>query len=189
MSLILLPQSASSQDEGAPPKTRRVQDTAGDLPVDLASYYSTQGGVDLDILSELTGGAAAKEEEESSGYRSKRKCVRVREEMSRLQEILDTDSDHNAGSKGGRGRGGRAKVPADPFSRRPRPRVNTRSQFTHKRRRRRKQPEEEGECALLLVIGGQVYASLFCRSFMAACQATELIRETETSLPVLDSNG
>lgn len=128
-----------------PPKTKRVQvtDTTSDRPLDLASYYSTQGGVDLDILSELTG-AVSKGEEESSGFRSKRKCVRVREEMSRLQEILDTNPDHT-GSKSGRSKGSKAKVPADPFSRRPRSRLNTRSQFTHKRRRRRKQPEEEGE--------------------------------------------
>ena len=119
-----------------------MTEPSSDLPVDLASYYSTRGGVDLDILSELTG-AVGKTEEEPSGLRSKRKCVRVREEMSRLQEILNTDSDH---SKGGRGRGGRAKVPVDPFNRsRPRSRLSTRSQFTHKRRRRRKQPEEEGE--------------------------------------------
>lgn len=103
----------------------------------------------MDTLSELTS-AVGKSDDTSGGLRSKRKCVRVREEMSRLQEILEldsgvTDSKLVSGSRGGRGRTGRAKLVSDPYSRRPKSRSNVRSQFTHKRRRRRKPPEEEGQ--------------------------------------------
>ena len=61
-----------------------------DLPVDLATLYATKGGVDLGTLSELT--KSVKDEDLDigilGGSRSKRTCVRMREEITKLQEIL-----------------------------------------------------------------------------------------------------
>ena len=86
-----------------------------DLPtemVDLATYYSAQGGVDLDTLSELTRSVNKSSDDDTLGtYRSKRTCVRVREEMNRLQEIFGNDSlllmgkGGQSGRRSGRGRG------------------------------------------------------------------------------------
>ena len=53
----------------------------------LATYY-TAGDVDLSTLSELTKSVQGKTMTDSDGGRSKRTCVRVREEISRLEEIL-----------------------------------------------------------------------------------------------------
>lgn len=140
--------SKSKQQQRSAKRGQGVVESPADIsPVDLTSYYSTQGGVDLETLSELTG-MAGKMEEDFGGLRSKRKCVRVREEMSRLQELLETDTgtgDAKSGaSRGGRGGVGRVRSPSDPFSWKPKTRSSGRSQFTHKRRRRRKQPVEEG---------------------------------------------
>ena len=53
----------------------------------LTAYY-TAIDVDLGTLSELTKSVPGKETLEEDGGRSKRTCVRVREGISRLEEIL-----------------------------------------------------------------------------------------------------
>lgn len=127
-----------------------------DSPLDLATYYTAKGGLDLSTLSELTNSVPGKGEDGSIS-RSKRTCVRVREEISKLQEILQDSEDvkQPAGSRGrGRGGAGRGKGgggggggrTSDPEAavvkkyRRP----AYRSQFTHKRRKKRKKLLEEG---------------------------------------------
>ena len=124
-------------------------------------------------MSELTQSVkhSAEEDAAGSGSRSKRTCVRVREEISKLQEILediDTEDPKAANAVGakpkgrGRGRGqasgggvsnevGREGSAMDagsadlsvPAVRKYR-RPAYRSQFTHKRRKKRKKQPEEG---------------------------------------------
>ena len=53
----------------------------------LSTFY-TSGDVDLGTLSELTKSVQGKSPLDGDGGRSKRTCVRVREEISRLEEIL-----------------------------------------------------------------------------------------------------
>ncbi len=126
-----------------------------DAPLDIATLYATKGGLDLSTLSELTNSAPGKGED-GQASRSKRTCVRVREEISKLQEILQDEEGKPAAGSRGRGRGGAGRgkgggggggggrvsdheAVAVKKYRRP----AYRSQFTHKRRKkRRKQPEE-----------------------------------------------
>ena len=116
--------------------------------VDLASYYSARGGVDLDTLSELTRSVNRSSDEDAIGaYRSKRTCVRVREEMNRLQEIFGDDPLSLMGGKsgqtgrrsGGRGRG----VAVDGYGKKSRQSLAQVQQAS--RGRRRKKQSEEGE--------------------------------------------
>ena len=142
-------------------------------PIDLASFYSNRGGVDLGILSELTQSVKPSGDEEttSGGSRSKRTCVRVREEISKLQEILeDIDTEEPKAANAvkaklkGRGSRGRGQVSgtgggSDIGPEGSVPDVGSadsgvlvrkyrrpayRSQFTHKRRKKRKKQPEEG---------------------------------------------
>ena len=53
----------------------------------LSTFYSAVD-VDLSTLSELTESVPGKEAQRVDGSRSKRTCVRVREGISRLEEIL-----------------------------------------------------------------------------------------------------
>ena len=53
----------------------------------LSAFYSA-GDVDLSTLSELTESVPGKDASRGDGTRSKRTCVRVREGISRLEEIL-----------------------------------------------------------------------------------------------------
>jgi len=103
------PPTKQSRQDLSQKKVREEVEKAGpDQPVDLASYYSVHG-VDLQTLSELTGSVMQEEEDEIGTSRSKRTCVRVREEISKLQEMLDTGGGAvKAGIKGQsvRGRGG-----------------------------------------------------------------------------------
>ena len=130
-----------------------------DAPTDLASLYAQSGGVDLDILSELTKSVAGTSDGDLYPSRSKRTCVRVRQEITKLQEILKDNGDSESkpspvgvGSKGkGRGKGkvssarnsdaglqdvGGGNSPTRKYKR------PAYSQFTHKRKRKRKLPEE-----------------------------------------------
>ena len=98
-------------------------------------------------------------ETEVVASRSKRTCVRVRQEITKLQEILKEDhsdlkpSPPSRGRGRGRGRGGVARSgdavtqdsvggSATPVKKYRRPAY---SQFTHKRRKRKKKQPEEGE--------------------------------------------
>ena len=106
-------------------------------------------------------------DEGMEGTRSKRTCVRVRQEISKLQEILNDDtSDVKLVKPGGRGRGrgsggpasgGRSSLGANrsvefdedadgnsliPPTKKKR---SSYSQFTHKRRKRKKKLPEEGK--------------------------------------------
>ena len=97
--------------------------------------------------------------EEEGGPRSKRTCVRVREEISKLQEILKDPSETKppaVGKPRGRGRG--RSLSADgvalqeaglPLKKYRRPAY--RSQFTHKRRKRRRKTFEEGTIVCVCV--------------------------------------
>lgn len=145
---------------------KAVADYIPDLPVDLATLYASKGGVDLGTLSELT--KSVKEDGPSDmdidlgGSRSKRTCVRMREEISKLQEILKDNGSPEVkpsppAKPRGRGKGRSsltrrasdaggyeeytAPAPA-PVKKYRRPAY---SQFTHKRRKRRRKPPEEGE--------------------------------------------
>ncbi len=135
---------------------RPTTEFVADAPTDLASLYAKKGGVDLSILSELTQSVSG---DDGLPSRSKRTCVRVREQISKLQEILDDESDTKpspggAGSKvKGRGTGrvstgGRTSdvglqesSVATSAKKYKRPAY---SQFTHKRRKRKKKSPEEG---------------------------------------------
>ena len=129
-------------------KPREEIEKAGpEQPVDLASYYSVHG-VDLQTLSELTGSVIQEEEEDIGTSRSKRTCVRVREEISKLQEMLDTGGGPvKPGIKGQstRGRGGTSTRDLTGMyniqvaAQRSR---NTRIPSTSQRKRSRKQSEE-----------------------------------------------
>lgn len=136
-----------------------------DLPVDLATLYATKGGVDLGTLSELTN--SIKEDGidiDMGGSRSKRTCVRMREEISKLQEILKDSGSPEAkpsppAKPRARGKGrtssgrtsdaGGVQEPATSMPSAPAPVKKYRrpaySQFTHKRRKRRKKQPEEGK--------------------------------------------
>ena len=97
--------------------------------------------------------------EEDYPSRSKRTCVRVREQITKLQEILgdesETRSPGSAGSKV-KGRGtGRAttnrtsdggQVESSGGVTPKKYKRPAYSQFTHKRRKRKKKSEEEGTC-------------------------------------------
>ena len=136
---------------------------SSDIPVDLASLYAKKGGVDLSTLSELTRSVGMSEEGEEN-TRTKRTCVRVREGISKLQEIFNDDSvDTKPARVGGRGRGRGgahasaatvnllAEVVSDermscgsglaPLTKKKR---SSYSQFTHKRRKKRKRSPDEG---------------------------------------------
>lgn len=137
--------------------TRKAIDIAPDTPVDLTGFYTTKGVVDLGTLSEITKSVqeTAGIEVNATQSRSKRTCVRVREEMHKLREILEDDVKPAPVSKPkgrGRGRGttssgkgsdhdtSHQEVAVVPKKyRRP-----ARSQFTHKRRKKRKKQPEEG---------------------------------------------
>ena len=141
-------------------------------PVDLASFYASKGGVDLSTLSELTKSVGVSDDggtvEPTS--RSKRTCVRVREEISKLEEILKDDSLEPASSKPkgvsgrgkGRGAGGRSSSGGGGLGRSAetvgedvgtgsvvssaaKKKKATYSQFTHKRRKRKRKPPEDGK--------------------------------------------
>lgn len=141
-----------------------VVEFSPDIPVDLASFYARKGGVDLGTLSELTKsvGVADKGAENT---RSKRTCVRVREEISKLQDILNEDfMDAKPARGGGRGKGrgssgggGRVSNRSVEFAsddaasggsgavalaKKKRPLY---SQFTRKRRKRKRKTLEEGK--------------------------------------------
>ena len=142
-----------------PEAARKANELASDVPVDLASLYAS-GGVDLGTLSELTRSVretAGVNAEDGTQVRSKRKCVIVREEISKLQEILGEvgtiESKSSSGVVKPRGRG-RGRPPSagrtsDTGYQEPSPSVRkyrrpAYSQFTHKRRKRRKRQPEEG---------------------------------------------
>ena len=136
--------------------------------MDIATLYATKGGVDLGTLSELTNSVKedglSGQETEMGVSRSKRTCVRMREEISKLQEILrDSGSPEVKPSPPARSRGrgkGRSSsgrtsdvgggVQESPSTSAPsaparKYRRSGYSQFTHKRRKRRKKQPEEGE--------------------------------------------
>ena len=144
--------------------SKKASEFAADVPVDLATFYASKGGVDLSTLSEITKSVGVSEKLDNS--RSKRTCVRVREEISKLEEIFKDDSTIKASvpskSRGGRGKGrgssARASsgtsqlidaevacdevggvVPSVKKYKRP-----AYSQFTHKRRKRKRKLPEEG---------------------------------------------
>ena len=125
--------------------------------------------MDLNTLSELTKGVGATSEG-SEGTRSKRTCVRVRQEISKLQEILGEDVAEAKPQvkSGGRNRrsGGGGTAPARSSLGASRPaeldeeesvsggsgllppakkKRSSYSQFTHKRRKRKKKQPEDGE--------------------------------------------
>ena len=142
-----------------PEAARKANELASDVPVDLASLYAS-GGVDLGTLSELTRSVretAGVNTEDGTQVRSKRKCVIVREEISKLQEILGEvgtiESKSSLGVVKPRGRG-RGRPPSagrtsDTGYQEPSPSIRkyrrpAYSQFTHKRRKRRKRQPEEG---------------------------------------------
>ena len=119
--------------------------------VDLASYYSAQGGVDLDTLSELTRSVNRSSDEDAIGtYRSKRTCVRVREEMNRLQEIFGDDPLSLMGGRGGqtgRRSGGRGRgVAIDGYGKKSRQSLGQVQQASRGRRRKKQSEEGEGNC-------------------------------------------
>lgn len=147
--LLHLPQLEQDMDAA------KMAELGGDLDL-LASFYATKGGVDLGTLSELTRSVQEEvsTDKDSDMMRSKRTCVRVREEISKLQEILKDPSEGKfptAGKQRGRGRGrgfgAEGRAPQDmgtPVKKYRRPAY--RSQFTHKRRKKRRRQMEEGEC-------------------------------------------
>jgi len=125
--------------------------------------------VDLNTLSELTKSVGVASEG-SEGTRSKRTCVRVRQEISKLQEILGEDGMEvkPLGKSGGRcRRSGGGATPARPSLGTSRPAAevdeeegmsggsgllppakkkrSSYSQFTHKRRKRKKKQPDDGE--------------------------------------------
>lgn len=133
------------------------------MPLDLATFYASKGGVDLSTLSELTKSVGVSDDG-MDNTRSKRTCVRVREEISKLEEILKDDNSDAKPSpvskqRSGRGKGrgstsraatganksaelegeGDESVGAPSAKKYKRPAY---SQFTHKRRKRKKKPEE-----------------------------------------------
>lgn len=145
---------------------KKASEFAADAPVDLATLYASKGGVDLSTLSELTKSVGVSDDGMETTTRSKRTCVRVREEISKLEEILKDDTlegksslpTKQKGAGRGKGRGASARAsavveqPADAMSdglagvapsakkyKRP-----AYSQFTHKRRKRKRKPPEEG---------------------------------------------
>lgn len=142
-------------------------DFAADMPIDLASLYALKGGVDLGTLSELAKSVGVADDGSSECTRSKRTCVRVRQEISKLQEILNDDvSDSKTGKPSGRSRGrgsagapGRSSLGANrsvefdddalssgsgllPPAKKKR---SSYSQFTHKRRKRKKKQPDDGK--------------------------------------------
>lgn len=158
-----------------PEAARKANELPSDAPVDLASLYAS-GGVDLGTLSELTRSVretAGVNTDDGAQLRSKRKCVIVREEISKLQEILGEVGSIEAKSSSGvvkpRGRG-RGRPPSagrtsDTGYQEPSPSVRkyrrpAYSQFTHKRRKRRKRQPEEGWCYwfLLVVMRNELYS-------------------------------
>ena len=115
----------------------------------LTTFY-TASDVDLSTLSELTKGVPGKDPLDGDGVRTKRTCVRVREGISRLEEILG-DGNSPGDGKGSRGRGRGASSSrggGDPSPKKQR-RPAYRSQFTLKRKRRRRKQPEEGTTSLL----------------------------------------
>ncbi len=132
--------------------------------------------MDLSILSELTKSVGASDVMEKT--RSKRTCVRVREEISKLEEILKDDTTEGKPSAvsrtrggGGRGRGrglnaraslGTGRIVEDEsaesggvLSSVKKAKKATYSQFTHKRRKRKRKAPEEGMQRFILGWAGQ----------------------------------
>ena len=72
-----------------PPSKKSRDDPQSEVPLDITKYYKSQD-YDLKTLSELTR-SVVPENDEGKGSRSKRTCVRVREEITKLQELLNTD--------------------------------------------------------------------------------------------------
>lgn len=104
-------------------------------PLDLTKYYESNQ-VDLNTLSELTRSVGPPFE--TGTARSKRRCVRVREEITKLQELLDEEKSKPPVGKG------QAKRPTQTKSVIGNKRSRSgRSQFTS-RRKRKKKPHEEG---------------------------------------------
>lgn len=71
------------------------EDIMADHPLDLATLYAHQGTLDLSTLSEITQSSQPDSRVDSpfdTGSRSKRTCVRVREQIHRLREILEGDN-------------------------------------------------------------------------------------------------
>lgn len=79
----------SAKTAHLPPSKRSRDDPQSEVPLDLT--YKSQD-YDLKTLSELTR-SVVPENDEGKGLRSKRTCVRVREEITRLQELLNTDAE------------------------------------------------------------------------------------------------
>ena len=80
--------SLSSGSPRSPGKSSGRKDGSGPTP-DLKKYYNPDH-VDLKTLSELTQSV---EPGKDGGSRSKRTCVRVREEIAKLQELLDANGE------------------------------------------------------------------------------------------------
>ena len=161
VSFHLLQSDPEKEGDKHDPNRKTGTEFTPDVPVDLATFYASKGGVDLGTLSELT-----KSVQEKTGVnvsvtqsRSKRTCVRVREEISKLQEILqeDTIPPQSAARPRGRGRGrvqpsggdsaGRTSdtgIQEVTFPVKKYRRPAYRSQFTHKRRKKKRKPPEEG---------------------------------------------
>ena len=142
-----------------------------------------KGGVDLGTLSELTKSVGVTDGG-MENVRSKRTCVRVREEISKLQDILNDDlmdtKPARAGARGkGRGvsggGGGRVSIGAnqsvefvsdgavsDGESGVLQPSKKKRSsysQFTHKRRKRKRKTIEEGKVVSVVMVPYNLYSS------------------------------
>lgn len=156
-----MPGKKRKSQDGDPEKLvdgnkRTSTEFGADVPTDLASLYAKKGGVDLSILSELTQSVGASGGGELPS-RSKRTCVRVRQQITKLQEILGDEADiRSPGSTGSKVKGrGTVRPPANRSSDTGQSEVISAvspkkykrpaySQFTHKRRKRRKKsPEEE----------------------------------------------
>ena len=165
----------TEMDKEALAAAKKAAEFSADMPVDLASFYASKGGVDLSTLSELTKSVGVSDDgtDKDTNTRSKRTCVRVREEISKLEEILkDENSDAKssqpskprAGRGKGRGSSGRSAaaaanksaelagdeldssgVAAPSAKKYKRPAY---SQFTHKRRKRKKKVPDEGMCGV-----------------------------------------
>ena len=83
-------------------KQSRQQTTAANadyLPEGVMTAYYSAGDVDLGTLSELTQSVPGKAPLDGDGGRSKRRCVRVREEISRLEEILGDSASPGEGKQ------------------------------------------------------------------------------------------
>ena len=80
--------SSSTDSSPSPGKSSGKKDGSGPTP-DLKKYFNPNH-VDLKTLSELTQSVEPGKDE---GSRSKRTCVRVREEIAKLNELLDANGE------------------------------------------------------------------------------------------------